>query len=50
MSYLKANSYQIRFPVSVRPSARLLDGVWHLLSIMRKSYSVYSFNIHTDLY
>jgi len=27
MSYLKANSYQIRFPVSVRPSARLLDGV-----------------------
>jgi len=30
MSHLKAKMHQIRFPASVRPSVRLLDGVWHL--------------------
>jgi len=29
MSHIKAKIHQIRFPSSVRPSVRLLDGVWH---------------------
>jgi len=30
MSHFKAEMHHIRFPASVCPSARLLDGVWHL--------------------
>jgi len=29
MSHFKAKMHQIRFPASVRPSVRLLDGIWH---------------------
>ena len=35
MSHFKAKMLQIRFPASVRPSVRLLDGGWHLLGAAR---------------
>jgi len=37
MSHFKAKMLQIRFPASVRPSVRLLDGGWHYVSTKQHS-------------